>query len=342
MFCRGRNQSGSVLVAVLWTLAMLAVFLVALKNQVNAELVFGKWMMGRVVTRHLAASGIERAVLVLRKDRFKTFDALNKDWAVNEEAFREISLGKGTFSVVCDGAQGYGETESGFRRGMCDEAARLNLNFISETAMKRLIQSFFPDLKKEDLETAAQSVIDWRDGDDEPMSSGAEASYYQSRKTPYLPRNGEFKSVEELQLVRGITPEIYQAVSPYLTAYTDGKVNINTVPQKVLYALGMNEDLAGRVISFRMGADNKQGTKDDEVFQYPDAITSVISTAVPLSPEDLAEVSNAASEGVFSTRSDVFRIYSIGRLIRGVQTMESRITAVVRRSDESFLYWREY
>ena len=80
------------------------------------------------------------------------------------------------------------------------------------------------------------SIIDWTDSDDEieclPFikndNLGAESSYYNQLKPSYMCRNKPLETIEELLLVRGITPQIFERIRNYLTVYGDnGKININ-------------------------------------------------------------------------------------------------------------------
>jgi hypothetical protein len=54
----------------------------------------------------------------------------------------------------------------------------------------------------------ADSIIDWRDTDEQVSATGAESEYYQSLQPPYQCKNGPFETVEELLLVKGMTPEL--------------------------------------------------------------------------------------------------------------------------------------
>src|SRR5205807_2358577 len=54
----------------------------------------------------------------------------------------------------------------------------------------------------------ANSILDWMDPDEEPRSNGAESDYYTTLPTPYNAKNGPLDSLEELLLVRGVTPEL--------------------------------------------------------------------------------------------------------------------------------------
>jgi hypothetical protein len=50
------------------------------------------------------------------------------------------------------------------------------------------------------------AIIDWRDADDNVQGLGAESDYYSNRSLGYLPRNGNFRSFAELELVAGAWP----------------------------------------------------------------------------------------------------------------------------------------
>ena len=56
-------------------------------------------------------------------------------------------------------------------------------------------------------EDTADAILDWLDEDEEPRPLGAEfADYYQQLQPAYKPTNGQLQSVEQLLLVRGVTP----------------------------------------------------------------------------------------------------------------------------------------
>jgi hypothetical protein len=54
----------------------------------------------------------------------------------------------------------------------------------------------------------ADAILDWIDEDEEPREFGAERDFYSSLNSPYQARNGPINSIEELLLVRGVTPEL--------------------------------------------------------------------------------------------------------------------------------------
>jgi len=102
----------------------------------------------------------------------------------------------------------------GIRYGLEDESTRLNMNILL-TADKlipdggRTLLMALPGMELlEDPESIADAIMDWIDEDDEPREYGAEFDYYQTLQPPYAPKNGPLETVEELLLVRGMTPEL--------------------------------------------------------------------------------------------------------------------------------------
>jgi hypothetical protein len=58
-------------------------------------------------------------------------------------------------------------------------------------------------------EDVADAILDWLDSDDEPRAMGAEfGDYYQQLQPAYKPANGPLQSIEQLLLVRGVTPQL--------------------------------------------------------------------------------------------------------------------------------------
>ncbi len=111
----------------------------------------------------------------------------------------------------------------------------------------RLLQSFPEEAPISEDEAVAilEAVVDWMDPDDEVTGfGGAESGYYQSLDPPLLPANTYFSSVEELQLVRHMTPELMALLRPYLIALPpDQGMNLNTMPPLLLGTLNTAEHL---------------------------------------------------------------------------------------------------
>ncbi len=92
-----------------------------------------------------------------------------------------------------------------FKVDIIDTASRLNINTASAESLAKL-----PQLQSDP--NIAAAIVDWRDPDDQPTIGqdmvGAESDYYQSLNPPYSAKNAPFDTVDELLLVRGITPDL--------------------------------------------------------------------------------------------------------------------------------------
>jgi general secretion pathway protein K len=98
-------------------------------------------------------------------------------------------------------------------------------------------------------------------------NEGAESSYYRDLIDPYKCKNAPFETLNELLLVKGMTPIIFhgraadktQNIEPvdgirqYLTIYGDGKININEASPRVILSLSekMSSPLAQSIVEQR-------------------------------------------------------------------------------------------
>ncbi len=105
--------------------------------------------------------------------------------------------------------------EGWYKLDIVDTTARANINTLSAAGLSTL-----PGLSGDP--SIGLAIVDWRDSDDVPGtqdgSIGAESEYYLALDTPYQPKNGPFDTVDELLLVRGITPTLLYG-EPDTTGY---------------------------------------------------------------------------------------------------------------------------
>lgn len=134
-----------------------------------------------------------------------------------------------------------------------DESGKINVNKLTDESRANFIK-FLTGYKVEEIaaETITDSILDWLDDDDLHHLNGAEKDYYATLPDPYEPRNGPFESIEELTLVKGITPQRFELLRDYLTIYGPGKININFASKEVLlYVPSITEEVADAIIQYR-------------------------------------------------------------------------------------------
>jgi type II secretory pathway component PulK len=163
----------------------------------------------------LADSGIYYTAALL--SNHSTFaSVLNSTPWNNWEAFKGILVQpndrahfRGRFSIISPpGPDDPLGNDPHHRFGVTDEGGKINLNalMILDPRGKALHDRLMvlPNMTEE----IADAIVDWIDGDNLPRANGAEDSYYQSLTPPYHCKNGPLDSLEELLLVRGVTPEL--------------------------------------------------------------------------------------------------------------------------------------
>ena len=91
-----------------------------------------------------------------------------------------------------------------------------------------------------------EAISDFIDRDANRRPNGAEANEYRYADFPYLPANRALASVSELRSVKGMTPELYQALAPLVTVWPEHntRLNILTAPLPVLRTLNADDQWA--------------------------------------------------------------------------------------------------
>jgi general secretion pathway protein K len=140
------------------------------------------------------------------------------------------------------------------------------------------------------------AVIDWVDSDDEITclpsvqrdNTGAENDDYQMDTPPRSCRNGPVDSLDELLCVKGMTPEDFRRLRPYLTCVGDGKIDINAAPRVVLQSLSEQIDatLAEMIVRQRKLKPFKSLAELGSVPGMTDNICRDIQSLVTVSPAE--------------------------------------------------------
>jgi DNA uptake protein ComE-like DNA-binding protein len=191
------RQKASILVGLLWCLALLSVVVIGVLHTARMDLLVVKNYGDRIQAHYLALAGIEKAKALLYQDandRGRSQKNHNGNFYDDAQQFREVPLGRGVFSVV---RRGRADEGGGIIFGVSDEESRLNVNTATADELAKL-QNMTP--------AVAAAIVNWRGGDSTTVT--AEAQYYAGLQPPYQPRIGPFQTVRELLMVRGVTPEL--------------------------------------------------------------------------------------------------------------------------------------
>ena len=170
------RERGSILVGLLWCLALLSVVVIGVLHTASLSLTVVKNYGDRMQAHYLAVAGIEKAKALLYQDavnRRKSAKNHSGDLYDDAQDFRQIPFGRGQFSVLRRGRPDEG---GGVIFGVSDEESRLNVN----TAMTNELAAL-PDMTPD----VVAAIIDWRDTDNEVTPGGAE--YVAEHCTPLSP-----------------------------------------------------------------------------------------------------------------------------------------------------------
>jgi hypothetical protein len=208
----GKRREGMILLVVLVTVAILSLAALTLGDLMLAEREGVKISTQMAQARSLALSGVEAARFFVSMDEQWQTD--NGGWFNNPSWFAGMVVQEsadpretGLFAIVAPDWSDY--SASAIRYGLENESAKLNVNSLLladktvENGGRRLLMGL-PGM----TEDVADAILDWLDPDDEPREFGAELEYYTTLPTPYTPKNGPLETIEELLLVRGVTPEL--------------------------------------------------------------------------------------------------------------------------------------
>jgi type II secretory pathway component PulK len=177
------------------------------------------------------------------------------------------------------------------------------------------------------------ALIDWLDPDNDTTGAeGAEDDYYKQRG--YRCKNGPLDSLDELLLVKGFDNELLidKNLKSYLTiAPTDGKVNLNTAPIQVLYAvLGTQTSSLAQPMSQSDIQDLVRYRDEHDLTNVKD-----MTSAVKISQDQASAVAPLVK--VNSAYFTVDSKYTIGNVVKNVEALLNRNGTTV-----TTISWREF
>jgi general secretion pathway protein K len=319
------SERGSVLIISLWVLFFLTFFTVVLGKVIMQKLNVTARIDNGIKTYFAACAGIETAKAVLNQEKPKDPKAVYYNWASDERVFKDVKVGEAVYNISYQIKTGvldktgpvsyvvtYGAGESEFRTifGLIDEERKLNIN----KAPKETLENFFNQMNIEEAKNLASSIIDWRDLDYETDKGGAENAYYNNLENPYSARNGPFKSIYELLLVKGMSKNSFDIIKDYITVFGDGKVNLNTAQKEVLTALGLTPPLIIKINEYRNGPDGKQFTSDDREFSDTESIIPILDSFKGLTDDEKKELEAAIAGNLIGVKAQSFQVRTTGNV----------------------------
>ncbi|MDW7644151.1 MAG: type II secretion system minor pseudopilin GspK [Desulfuromonadales bacterium] len=227
-----RNERGSVLLLVLVIVALLASLLTEFAFSTLVDIRLTETFRDSSRAYYLAKGGIRVGRVLLQEDK-NSYDAQGETWSLGVVNY---PVGEGFVTIQIE-----------------DQGGKLDINRLVDTlgvnpnsVFIDRFNRFFDLLGLPEPEDLTAALIDWIDRDEEIYQGeglGAESEYYQGLVRPYPCKNAPLDSMDELELIRGFTPEIIRLVRPHLTVHGGDEINVNTATAEVLMSLSADPEI---------------------------------------------------------------------------------------------------
>jgi hypothetical protein len=311
-----RNRTASVLVLALVVIVLLTLGAMTFFERMFVEHQAARAHIRQTQARYLGESGIEyiRAmtiqdpITIMQSGGVYNNPALFQGKLVMDD---EVAAFRGRFTIIAPALNDAGYF-AGVRYGLENESARLNLNTVlladnyEENGSRKLLMAL-PGM----TEPVADAILDWLDEDSQQRQLGAEQDYYSALTPPYMPRNGPLGSVEELLLVRDVTPALLFGAD----LNRNGLIEANEQPYTVIEGVDNSAGLLNRGWAAYLTLDGaERNTRPDG------------TPKIDINMDDLRELHNQAAAILDAEMANFIIAYRQGGRYEGESTGQ-RISA---------------
>lgn len=218
------NDSGIILISVLWILAILSLLALSLSRQNAIEISLMQYGIGKTRAYAAARAGINYCLYLLDKlptdkDTLYASGIKIPQGKTAQDYFQGVKVGEGEHVEISYMSDDYRADKKTKYYGLADESRRINVNSLNEADSS--VFSFLMQHQGVDkvlADSIAAAAADWR-----------------------VKKNRPFDAPQELMMVKAMTPEIYGKIKDYLTVFPQQqsalKINFNTASEPVVYAV---------------------------------------------------------------------------------------------------------
>lgn len=219
-FRASRVDAGAALLLVLWLIALLTAVVGAFALIARVEYLQGRTLSQGVVADQAARAGLEYAMT-----RVVDFEP-TRQWLPDGREY----------------VWGFGEAEVTI--AIVDESGKVDINGADLDLLAGLLQAV--GTERGPARKLASAIVDWRDPDSLTQAEGgAEDGDYASEGLPYGAKDAPFETAAELQLVLGMSQELFEKLAPHVTVYSgQGRPNEQYASAEVLRAMGVDAERA--------------------------------------------------------------------------------------------------
>jgi len=182
------------LLLVLWACTLLAILLGGYAALARTEGLQARYDFAQTQAHYAAEAGVMRAVYGLQDPQAK------QRWIGDGRTY--------TFH--------YGDAT--VRLSSVDEGGKVDLNTASPEVLQALFQA--TGMPQAQAQILAGRVVDWRNPVNLVGAADSGRTAYAAAGRDYGPRNAPFASVEELQMVLGMTPALYRQLAGVITIWS--------------------------------------------------------------------------------------------------------------------------
>lgn len=249
----GSSNHGIALLITLWLIVILNIMAISFSSLVKTDIYSTFAFKESIENKYYAEAGLQRGIAeIFYRIAAKKNKALDSGKSL-ETAFQ------------VDGTPYTEKIGDGFYKiRIMDEGGKININALSDQTaiiLSNLLVQL--GLEREKADRIVNAIMDWRDEDEETRIKGAESNYYMSLLNPYKAKNREFDSLDELNLIKDLTPEIIygegtrRGMIHFVTVYSNApQINLDVASKEVLLSIpGITPDIEEGILKARLKND---------------------------------------------------------------------------------------
>lgn len=304
-----KRVRGAALLFAMWAIALLAALLAGIALSARGEGEAARNAYAQARARYAAEAGIARAVDALRDP-----DSVRR-WVPDGRSYR----------LEFAGAQ--------VEVTISDTSGQVDLNAATPEVLKNLFRAAGAD--EPHAQALTDAVQDWRDSDDIAHPNGAEADTYRRAGLTWLPRNGPFRSSDELARVYGMTDALYRKLADAVTVYSGRNFPDEAYAGPLALAASRDGNLAAatRVVAERHSRPSLQGNLPPQALQGAARPEVPVPGAGGLTQEIRAVA--VLPDGTRSAQDAILRLTTISGGLRPYTVLGWRDVSNVSEGSES-------
>jgi hypothetical protein len=195
------TRRGTVLIIVLWTIAVAAIITSSVQLFGYRQATIGRQALEKVQARWAARAGLEDMLSVMRDHTERPFPDDAKAF-VRDMYYAHHGVTTDTSGMTLAEYNIVHHLDGQVVGGPMDEHSKININRQEDRGLLMVFDDATLDI--------IDAVGDWLDEDDNISTLGVERDHYLSLDAPYLPRNGPMRSIGEMELVAGVWPRYFR------------------------------------------------------------------------------------------------------------------------------------